>query len=184
MRADGSLHGKGRAAHSFRVTRGIKAAACVGLRSGSVRVLPYDPEWPREFRKFRRLLRPLFPGARIEQIGSTSVVGCRAKPLIDVSVGLRNKGSLHLSEARAAGLEFRMVRSRSVLFNLLGPTGVPVPHVHARARDSEPEARDLPLPGPSSDPPRDGQEVQPAQASPRDDQDSPRRVFEREGALH
>jgi GrpB-like predicted nucleotidyltransferase (UPF0157 family) len=79
----------------------------------------------------------------MEHIGSTSVVGCWAKPLIDVSVGLPGRGSVHVDDAKAAGLEFRMVRPGSTVFRLSGPTGLTLGFVHVRGRDSEPERGDL-----------------------------------------
>jgi GrpB-like predicted nucleotidyltransferase (UPF0157 family) len=115
----------------------------VGLTPGTVRVVPYDPEWPREFRKMHKRLLALFPGARIEHIGSTSVVGCSAKPIIDISVGLPRESSVHADDAKAVGLEFRMVRPGSITFRMQGPTGLTIGFVHVRARDSEPEFGDL-----------------------------------------
>lgn len=114
-----------------------------GLAPGTVHVVPYDPEWACEFRRIRKRLLPLFPGARIEHIGSSSIVGCWAKPLIDVSVGLPKGGSVHVEDAKAAGIEFRLVRPGSITFRLWGPTGMPIGFVHVRARDSQPELEDL-----------------------------------------
>jgi GrpB-like predicted nucleotidyltransferase (UPF0157 family) len=120
-----------------------KRAGYVGLAPGTVRVVPYDAAWPREFRRIRKQLLPLFPGSRIEHVGSTSVLGCAAKPLIDVSVGLLEGTSLQVDTATAAGLEFRMVRPGSVVFRLQGPTGLSIGFVHVRGRGSDPELRDL-----------------------------------------
>ena len=48
---------------------------------------PYDPEWPRLFERERELLERVFPTASaIEHIGSTSVPGLIAKPIIDILV--------------------------------------------------------------------------------------------------
>jgi GrpB-like predicted nucleotidyltransferase (UPF0157 family) len=105
--------------------------------------VPYDPEWPREFRRIRKRLLRLFPRARIEHIGSTAVLGSWAKPLIDVSVGLPRGGSVHVADASAAGLEFRLFRPGSIVFRLRGTTGLPIGFVHVRARDSEPELEDI-----------------------------------------
>jgi GrpB-like predicted nucleotidyltransferase (UPF0157 family) len=115
----------------------------VGLAPGSVRVVPYDPEWPRAFRTIRSRLLPLFPRARIEHIGSTSIVGCWAKPIVDVSIGLQRGGSVHVDDAKAAGLDFRLVRPGSITFRVQGPTGLTIAFVHVYARDSEPELANL-----------------------------------------
>ena len=65
-----------------------------------IRVVPYDPEWPRQFEAERArledVLDPWLEGG-IRHIGATSVPGLAAKPLIDMMAGVRE-----LEEARAA----------------------------------------------------------------------------------
>jgi GrpB-like predicted nucleotidyltransferase (UPF0157 family) len=52
-------------------------------------IAPYSPEWPREFERERdALLATLAPlPVHIEHIGSTSVPGMSAKPIIDIMLG-------------------------------------------------------------------------------------------------
>jgi len=71
------------------------------------RIVPYDPEWPREFDAIavdiRRVLGPLL--RRIDHIGSTAVPGLAAKDVIDVQVSvaaLEPEGAL-VEPLRAAG---------------------------------------------------------------------------------
>ena len=51
---------------------------------------PYDATWPleagRRLADLRRVLEPLDPGATFDHIGSTSVPGLVAKPLLDLQV--------------------------------------------------------------------------------------------------
>ncbi len=51
---------------------------------------PYDEQWPvlaaRRVADLRRVLAPVDPGCTIDHIGSTSVPGLVAKPLIDPQV--------------------------------------------------------------------------------------------------
>jgi GrpB-like predicted nucleotidyltransferase (UPF0157 family) len=72
--------------------------------SESVILVPYDPDWPRQFDQEGAVLGAVFAGgeAAIEHVGSTAVPGLGAKPVIDVMVGLS-----HLAEAegRIAALE-------------------------------------------------------------------------------
>jgi GrpB-like predicted nucleotidyltransferase (UPF0157 family) len=53
----------------------------------SVKLVSYNPLWPRDFEleKFRCLER--MPAAKIEHIGSTAVPGLMAKPIIDILAG-------------------------------------------------------------------------------------------------
>lgn len=58
--------------------------------SDSIIIVPYDPEWPRLFADLgARLREALGPVAlRIDHIGSTSIPGMAAKPVIDVQVSV------------------------------------------------------------------------------------------------
>lgn len=55
-------------------------------------VAEYDKEWPRLFDHERDLLLKVFgeTAVRIEHIGSTSVPGLAARPIIDVMAGLQD----------------------------------------------------------------------------------------------
>jgi len=58
----------------------------------TVVVSPYSAEWPNCFRAIRDELRSIFSpvAVAIEHIGSTSVPGLAAKPVIDVLLGARS----------------------------------------------------------------------------------------------
>ncbi|MFC0031833.1 GrpB family protein [Micromonospora chaiyaphumensis] len=52
-------------------------------------VVPYDPAWPERFTVEQRLLSEALPAAlSIEHIGSTSIPGCAAKPIIDIQMAV------------------------------------------------------------------------------------------------
>jgi GrpB-like predicted nucleotidyltransferase (UPF0157 family) len=54
-----------------------------------VDVVPYSDQWPRAFDRVAQVLRSALvevPSARVEHVGSTSVPGLAAKPVIDVDV--------------------------------------------------------------------------------------------------
>lgn len=69
-----------------------------------VRIVEYDPAWPRRFAEERAVLAEAFAGTRatIEHIGSTAVPGLGAKPVIDILAGVAN---LAAAESRIAALE-------------------------------------------------------------------------------
>src|SRR5262245_41803136 len=52
----------------------------------------YDPQWPQLYAVEERLLWEILSSSavQIEHIGSTSVPGLAAKPIIDISVGVRD----------------------------------------------------------------------------------------------
>jgi GrpB-like predicted nucleotidyltransferase (UPF0157 family) len=64
-----------------------------------IEVAPYDPDWPRRFdeekARLAQLLAPWLEGG-IHHIGSTSVPGLAAKPIVDMMAGV---GSFEASRA-------------------------------------------------------------------------------------
>ena len=52
-------------------------------------VVPYSPEWPRQFDQVAESMRAALvdvPSAAVEHVGSTSVPGLAAKPVLDIDV--------------------------------------------------------------------------------------------------
>ena len=84
----------------------------LGLDSGVVRVVAYDPLWPELFvaetARIRRLLGPSLPIA-LEHMGSTAIPGCAAKPVLDVLGGYPAGGDVrhYVTALGAAGYEHR-----------------------------------------------------------------------------
>ncbi|NYI99345.1 GrpB-like predicted nucleotidyltransferase (UPF0157 family) [Nocardioides thalensis] len=61
----------------------------VGLARGALELRPYSAEWPRSFERERSKLLANVPGIlEVEHIGSTSVPGLDAKPIIDMQASL------------------------------------------------------------------------------------------------
>jgi len=76
--------------------------------SDPVIIAPYDPEWPRLFAQLgARLREALGPVAlRIDHIGSTSVPGMAAKPVIDVQISVASFEPLEAFKTPLEGLGF------------------------------------------------------------------------------
>lgn len=62
----------------------------LGLKNGTNALVDYDPDWPAEFMRERQRLASALDGVAlgIEHYGSTAVPGMRAKPILDVLVGV------------------------------------------------------------------------------------------------
>jgi GrpB-like predicted nucleotidyltransferase (UPF0157 family) len=71
--------------------------------SEQVNLVDHDPDWAGSFETERAVLGELFDGrvVAIEHVGSTSVPGLCAKPIVDVMIGLRQ---LELSEKEIAAM--------------------------------------------------------------------------------
>ncbi len=66
------------------------------LRTPVLRVVPCSADWPRHFAALAQLLAPLLTrfNARLEHVGSTSVPGLHAKPVIDADIILPDAAPL------------------------------------------------------------------------------------------
>jgi GrpB-like predicted nucleotidyltransferase (UPF0157 family) len=68
-----------------------------------------DSRWPAVFETQRaRLAEVLAPGARVEHVGSTSVPGLGAKPIVDILVGVDRLSDVErcIPEIEALGYEY------------------------------------------------------------------------------
>lgn len=83
-----------------------------GLRPVWVTLSEYDPSWPARFSTRAAELRGVL-GERvrlIEHVGSTSVPGLAAKPIIDIVVGIDDPDDepAYLTDLQAAGYDLRV----------------------------------------------------------------------------
>lgn len=60
----------------------------IGLNKNLVTVYPYDPTWVMEYEKEEKILKKHLTGldVKIEHVGSTSIPGLSAKPIIDIEL--------------------------------------------------------------------------------------------------
>lgn len=75
-------------------------------------LVDYDPEWPQRFHEEAAKIRSALPGVVVglEHIGSTSVPGLAAKPIIDILLVVQNSGDEHsyVPALEQAGYELRV----------------------------------------------------------------------------
>ena len=78
-------------------------------RPATVRVVEYDPEWPRRFAEEAVVLRGAFGSelVAVEHIGSTAVPGLPAKPIIDIMAGVTGWEGFELIVERLAAVGYR-----------------------------------------------------------------------------
>ena len=83
-----------------------------GVEKVEIRIVDYDPAWVEKFRQHAARIRTaLGPAAlQVEHIGSTSVPGLPAKPIIDIVLEVRSSAdeSAYLPALEAAGYQLRV----------------------------------------------------------------------------
>jgi GrpB-like predicted nucleotidyltransferase (UPF0157 family) len=80
-----------------------------GVGDGPVRIDSYDRSWPVRFQEERRVLEKTLGKSitgGVHHVGSTSVPGLDAKPVIDILVGVDNLDSAHAYIELLAGLGY------------------------------------------------------------------------------
>ena len=71
-----------------------------------IEIADYDPRWPATFASLRDRIAPLLPDATIEHVGSTSVPGLAASPIIDLDVIVADASDVPLAIALLATLRY------------------------------------------------------------------------------
>lgn len=74
----------------------------------SLVIAPYSPDWPKVFARERSALERAFAPlpVRIEHIGSTSVVGLAAKPIVDIMLGAPSFADIEAHRERIEALGY------------------------------------------------------------------------------
>lgn len=106
-----------------------------------VELVPYDQEWPHHFSAAAEWLRELLRDkvVAIDHIGSTSIPGMTAKPLIDIDVTLADLDAIPTASAllAVAGFEARGNRYRDDMWAFLLKTGTPALRVYLCPPENE-----------------------------------------------
>ncbi len=84
----------------------------LGLEKGKVKLVEHDPEWAKAFDQEKAVIEEILQKAGlkavISHVGSTSIKGLKAKPIVDIAVGFKN------SEEQKAG--FRALRDAGLQY--------------------------------------------------------------------
>lgn len=94
----------------------------LGLKKNEVNIVTYDNEWKNEFIRVRSeiIKHTKSQFDRIQHIGSTSIEGIQAKPVIDILMGVNdidNISESFLKEMRKAGFyRLRVERPAEIVF--------------------------------------------------------------------
>lgn len=83
----------------------------IGLERGVVRLAPYTLEWHRRFEEEKALLQASIGQyvLEIQHVGSTSIPGMTAKPIIDIAVAVESfeEATVCIGPLDALGYEYR-----------------------------------------------------------------------------
>jgi GrpB-like predicted nucleotidyltransferase (UPF0157 family) len=106
-------------------------AATIGERkphNSTIYLAPYDPQWPTHFAQLKSLIRGAL-GEEVlllEHVGSTSVLGLSAKPVIDMVLAVADSSdeAAYVPRLEAAGFTLRIRESDWYEHRLLKAPGI------------------------------------------------------------
>jgi GrpB-like predicted nucleotidyltransferase (UPF0157 family) len=106
----------------------------------NITVVPYDAEWPELFRRLGRELRRALQDLanRIDHIGSTSILGMSAKPILDIQISvacLEPMGSYKAS-LESLGFDWRVDNPDLTKRYFREISGTQRVHIHVRQSGS------------------------------------------------
>ncbi|MYL32657.1 GrpB family protein [Pontibacillus yanchengensis] len=113
-----------------------------------VEIVPYKSEWKKEFIKEKNLLSPIFSTlhSRIHHIGSTSVPGLAAKPIIDILIEVFDINEVDQLSYGMAVLGYEAKGEHGIpkrRFFFKNENGRRTHHIHVFERDTEDVIRHL-----------------------------------------
>jgi GrpB-like predicted nucleotidyltransferase (UPF0157 family) len=100
----------------------------LGLKKGFVKMEKYNPKWQEEFNKERKNLKKIFGDVAIsiEHVGSTSVVGLSAKPIIDIAVGVDSLEDIVKIKEKILRFSHYSIKENNADGEILMRRGVPI----------------------------------------------------------
>lgn len=106
----------------------------IGLKRGTVKLVPHQEEWNKNAKNIIRLLKQLLgdTAVDIQHIGSTAVFSIHAKPIIDIAVAVHNLNDIlpYIEGLKQNNIIFRgEVVSGEVLF-VMGDKDIRTHHIH------------------------------------------------------
>jgi len=107
-------------------------------------IVPYDPAWPGIFARLRDEIVAVLgtTALRVEHVGSTSVLGLAAKPVIDIDAVIAAEADLPeaIRKLAAVGYAYEGERGIARRHAFAQPDGLPVHHLYV-CDERSPELR-------------------------------------------
>lgn len=93
----------------------------IGLKRGTVKLMPHNKVWFSIFEKEKKHLKKKLGNLAIDiqHIGSTSIPGIPAKPIIDIAVGVRSLKDVKKFPKSLKSLGYKLRKKGSTPHNIL-----------------------------------------------------------------
>ena len=106
-----------------------------GVERYKVRLLSHCKEWEDEFEETKKQLKQIFRNNTydIQHVGSTSIKGIYAKPILDIAVVLKSFEDMNIEGMKRAGYDYCGAQNKEktrYLFVLRGEGEISLRHIH------------------------------------------------------
>lgn len=106
----------------------------IGLKSGTVALLPHQEEWRASAETVIAELRQVLGGAAldVQHVGSTAIPLIHAKPIIDIAVAMKDVKEIvpYEEELKRRGITFRGEMVAGEAFYVMESQGLRTHHIH------------------------------------------------------
>lgn len=104
----------------------------LGLNKDIVELAPYDENWVKEFEQEKKRLEKILGKSAldIQHVGSTSIPGLRAKPILDIAVAVENASKLKELIGVLSDAGYDVKDSINELGEILARKGTPENRTH------------------------------------------------------
>lgn len=114
----------------------------LGVSRDVARLCKYDPEWVVEYKKEAKIVKEILKdyALDIQHVGSTSIVGLSAKPIIDIAVAVKNKEVLNtiIPVMQNAGYEVKpSIEDKGEVLAIKGEEQCRTHYIHIEVKDGE-----------------------------------------------
>lgn len=112
-----------------------------GVERYKVEVLPHCEEWEKEYEDAKNELRDIFRDniIDIQHVGSTSIKGIYAKPILDIAVVLKSFEDMNIELMKKTGYDYCGAQNEEkdrYLFVLRGEGQISLRHIHCYEPDN------------------------------------------------
>lgn len=106
----------------------------IGLKRGTVKLLPHQKEWSKNAESIIRLLHSILGDTAmdIQHVGSTAIFSIHAKPILDIAVAVRDLKDIwpYIEEMKEHNIIFRGEMIKGEILFVMGEGEIRTHHIH------------------------------------------------------
>ena len=105
----------------------------IGLKRKTIKLIPHHKSWVPFFKKEKNKILKAIPNIHVEHVGSTAIPSISAKPIIDMTIGIKKIKDFNKYKIKLEKLGFEYHANRGSKFNKFftkGPADCRTVYIH------------------------------------------------------